>query len=562
MARDIEADAVINDKSAAGLAKFEGNIRKSNDKIKKDYDKFGKGTGDAILGAIGKVAPKLAGKLAEGIGDASKIGMPVLIGGIVAALPVLSGLIGAAVTGGAAGAGIIGGVALATRDSRVKEAGTQLGNNLLSGLTAKAGVFVQPVLQSIDLIEKKFAESGDAIEQIFAVTSKQVVPLVDAIGNATQSVIEGVAEAASNSGPVMQALNRGIEGSGEAVKSLLTDLSSNGEANALILDRAFSSLNGTITALGPTLNAITSTFAAVDKVLPLDGIFGLKRRFDELNEEGTAVGQWVDPAADGVIRVGASAEAAAKDAELYAKALEDNAKAAQAADQAQQGLFGAVTSAGAALDAAKKSAEENGRTLSANTEKGRENRDSLDRLASSFKAVRAQQEATGASASVLNGTIGRQRKAFYDVALSMTKSKSEARRLTDQLLGIPSPKPKVTLNAAGAAQTAKNVRQEIASIRGKTVTVTVNVNASRLAAVENRLARLQNAGYGAAGLSFAQFAPGQTSRTGGATTVNATLENRISIDGAPFRSYTKRVVATEGKRAAFRNRVGTRTERR
>lgn len=558
MARDIEADAVINDKSAAGLRKFEENVRKSGKKVEKDYDTLGKRTGESLLKGIGSFSPKLAKALANGVGDAGKLGGPLLITGIAAALPVLSGLVGAAVTGGAAGAGIIGGIALVSRDSRVKAAGEQLGANLLSGLTARAGSFVQPVLRSIDILEAKFLESGDTIEKIFQNTAKFVEPLTDSLANAGQSLLEGLEIATSRAEPVMDAFGEGIEGTGEAIKSVFDDLSQNGEANALVLDRAFSSLNGTITAIGPVLNGITSAFAAVDKVLPLDGIFGLKRRFDELNEAGTNVGTWVDPASDGAIRVGASMEIAKKDADLYAKALEDNARAAELTADAQASLFSDATKAGAALDAAKKAAKENGETLSVNTQKGRENRESLSQLSDTYNAVRANMVKTGASVTSLNGTLSSQRANFIKVAVSMGASKAQAAALAAQLLKIPSPKPKVTLNTAGVAAQARNARQEIAQIKGKTVSVTINVNASRLAAVEARLARLQNAGYGAAGLSFAATAPGQTSRVGGAAPVQVTSSVAVSLDGQPFRSYTQRAIEVRDQRNAFREKVGKR----
>lgn len=558
MARDIEADAVINDKSAAGLKKFEENVRKSGKKVAKDYDSLGKRVGESLIGGIGSFSPKLAAKLANGLGDAGKLGAPLLIAGVGAALPVLSGLIGAAVTGGAAGAGIIGGIALVSRDSRVKEAGEQLGANLLGGLTDRAGSFVQPVLRSIEKVEAKFLESGDTIEKIFQNSARFVEPLTDSLAEAGQSLLEGIEIATSRAKPVMDSFGRGIEGTGEALKGFFDDLSKNGETNALILDRAFNSLNGTISALGPILNTITTLMSGIDKVLPLDGVFGLKRKFDELNESGTKVGTWVDPASDGALRVGASMEVAKKDADLYAKALEDNARAAETAADAQSSLFTDATKVGAALDAAKKAAKENGDTLSVNTEKGRANRESLSQLSETYNGYRANMVKVGASVTTLNGTLASQRASFIKVAVSMGASKAEAARLAAQLLKIPSPKPKVTLSTAGVAAQARNARQEIAAIKGKTVSVTINVNASRLAAVEARLARLQNAGYGAAGLSFAATAPGQTARTGGAAPIAVTSSVAVSLDGAPFRSYTQRAIETRDQRNRFREKVGKR----
>lgn len=558
MARDIEADAVINDKSAAGLKKFEDNVRKSGKKVEKDYETLGKRTGESLIKGIGAFSPKLAKAVAEGVGDAGKLGGPLLITGIAAALPVLSGLVGAAVTGGAAGAGIIGGIAIVSRDSRVKAAGEQLGQNLLGGLTARAGSFVQPVLNSIEIIETKFLESGDTIESIFQNSAKLVEPLAESLGNAGQSLLEGIEIATSRAEPVVDSFGKGIEGTGEAIKSVFDELSQNGEANALVLDRAFSSLNGTITALGPVLNGITSTFAAIDTVLPLDGVFGLKRRFDELNDAGTNVGTWVDPATDGAIRVGASMEAAAKDTELYNKALEDNARAAESAADAQSNLFTDATKAGAALDNAKRAAKENGDTLSVNTKKGRDNRQALSDLAGAYNGYRDNMIKAGSSVSTLNGTLATQRANFIKVAVSMGAPKAEAARLAAQLLKIPSPKPKVTLNTAGVASQARNAREEIANIKGKTVNVTVNVNASRLAAVEARLARLQRAGYNNAGMSFAQTAPGQTSRVGGAAPIQVTSAVAVSLDGQPFRSYTQHAIDTRDQRNRFREKVGKR----
>ena len=171
MARDIEANATIHDKSSEGLDKFSENVKKTGKKTQKEFERFGKSSGDSFIKSVGSVSPKLAGKIASSLGDGAKLGAPLILsaigGGLAAGLPAISGLIGAAVTGGAAGAGILGGVALAAQDSRVKAAGTQLGNNLLTGLQDRAGSFIQPVLGSIDILQDKFLETGDTIERIF-----------------------------------------------------------------------------------------------------------------------------------------------------------------------------------------------------------------------------------------------------------------------------------------------------------------------------------------------------------------------------------------------------------
>lgn len=558
MARDIEADAVINDKSARGLKSFEDNVRKTNSKVEKEYDRFGKATGEKLIAGVGTFAPRLAAQLSQAFGNAAQLGAPLLISGITAAAPVISGLLGSAITGGAAGAGIVGGVLIATQDSRVKAAGKQLGANLLTGLQDRGGSFVQPVLQSIDLIEAKFLESGDTIENIFKNTSGQLVPLVDSVGNAVQSILEGIETASGRAGPVMDALGEGIETVAAQIETLFDQMSSNAEANAAVLEETFNGIAGTINLVGSALQAVTYVFGEFDKIAPLSLFTSLNELFGENAEEVDAAAQAQQRHNDVMQRGGLTVEQAEKDLELYNKALEDNAKAAEDALNAQQSLFSATTAYGAALDAAKKSAKANGETLSENTEKGRANRSALDSLAGAYKRVIAEQEATGGSSAALSAKQTKLRGDVYAVALSMTGSAKKARELTNSLLGIPSPKPKVTLNTAGVASQARNAREEIASIKGKTVSVNINVNASRLASVEKRLARLQNAGYGADGLSFAPNAPGQTARTGGAAGLTATIENVISLDGVPFRSYTQRAIASREGERRFREKVGRR----
>lgn len=559
MARDIEARAVIKDDSSAGLRSFEKNVRDTGKKVEKEYERFGKATGDKFINAVGTVSPRLARTLADSFGNAAQLGAPLLISGISAALPVLSGLVGSAVTGGAAGAGILGGVLIATRDSRVQEAGKQLGRNLLGGLQDRGGVFVQPVLQSIDLLEAKFLESGDTIENIFKNTSSQLLPLVDSVGNAAQSILEGIETASGRAGPVMEALGEGIETVAAQVETFFDQMSSNADANARVLEETFNGIAGAINLVGSALQAVTYVFGEFDKIAPLSLFTSLNALFGETEEEADAAAQAVQRQNDVLQRGGLTVEQAEQDQKAYNKALEDNAKAAQDALNAQQSLFSATTAYGAALDAAKKSAKENGKTLSENTEKGRANRSTLDSLAGAYKRVTAEQIATGASSTQVAAKQSTLRKQFYDVALSMTGSAKKARELTNSLLGIPSPKPKVTLNTANVASQARNARQEIAAIKGKTVTVNVNVNASRLANVEKRLARLQNAGYGASGLSYAPTAPGQSARTGGAAGLTATIENVISLDGVPFRSYTQKAIATRESEQRFRAKVGRRT---
>lgn len=561
MPRDIEANAVINDKSKAGLDSFERNVRQTGKNVQKEFDKFGKGLGDSLISSVGAISPRMAQRLSAAFGDSAKLGAPLLISGISASLPVLSGLIGAAVTGGAAGLGIIGGVALAARDARVQKAGKELGAKLLSGLTDRAGSFITPVLRSLDIVENAFNESGDTIKRIFTNSAKLVEPLASTLAGLGQDLIEGLDIAVSRAGPVMDSLNRGLAGTGEAIKSLLDDVTRNADGNAKVLDSTFKSLNYTIEGLGKALYGLSEVFSFLDSVMPLSLFETLENVLERVGVAGGNQSQWIEPTTEDLIRLGAQEQLTAKSTQAMEKALRDNARAAQEAASAQRSLFDDTTRVGQAMDDAKESVKKNGKTLDENTEKGRNNRNAISNLASAMNGYRTNLEKSGASAATVSKVMESQRGTLYRVALQMTGNKTKARELTNALLGVPKKtNTESKLNTQKAKQEARNyVNNSLGAIpRNVTTTVSVNVNTSRLNAVENRLQRLQNSGYYAAAGSWIGHAAGQMSRTAPATQVFATVENRVYLDGAPFRSFVDRRVQASEAKAAHKARYGGR----
>lgn len=556
MARDIEAEVKVKDGTKPGLDSVERRFRESGKKIEKEYDRFGKSAGDKILRSIGAISPQLATRLSAAFGDAASIGAPLLVSGVAAALPGLSALVGAAVSGGAAGLGIIGGVALAARDSRVKAAGTNLAATLLAGLSDRAGTFVQPVLRSLDVMEDAFARSGDKIESIFSKSSRFVLPLAETLAGVGENLISGLELAVGRAGPVMDALNRGLEGTGRAVESFIDDVTANSAANAAVLEQTFTSLNGTIVLVGETLGGLADIFGFLNSIMPLSAFTTLNRLFGETGESARKTGSGTFGAAQGISAVGDAAAIAETDAALFNKALQDNARAAQDASQAQASLFDDVTRVGAAYDAAREAAKKNGASLDANSKKGRANREALSALASSMNGLRTNYAKSGASAEAVTSKLTTQRAQLIRVINSMGTTGAAARALADKLLGIKNRNVSVKVNAAGAAKTAKEVREGINSIHSKTVSVTVRVNASQLASVERRLARAT--GEYMAGSGFAIMAPGQLSRVGGALELFSTIENRIMLDGRPFRNYVDDKVRASEAKDRHRRRYGGR----
>lgn len=118
-------------------------------------------------------------------------------------------------------------------------------------------------------------------------------------------------------------------------------------------------------------------------------------------------------------------------------ALDDLNAASRAAGSTGQSLFDAQTSVAAALVAATEAAKENGRTIDANTEKGRNNRQALSGLVSGYKGVTEAMIANGDEVDVVNAKITAQRAEFLKTAGSMGVTGKAAEDLADEMGLIP-----------------------------------------------------------------------------------------------------------------------------
>jgi hypothetical protein len=559
MARDVEANVKVNDKTAPGLTSVERRFKQSGDRITKEYDRFGKRAGDGLLRGIGAVSPQLAKRVAASLGDGAKLGGPLLLAGVSGTLPALSGLIGAAVTGGAAGLGILGGVALASRDARVKASGDQLVQNLLGGLQSRSGSFIQPVLQSIDLIERKFLESGDTIQSIFENSSRFVVPLTDAITDALQDVAEGADTAIGRSAPVMRSLNDGVRDLGLTAKGFFDDVSRDGEASARNLDSAFSTINGTLKLTGETVGAVNTAFGWLDQnVMRLSLWDQIKDARRELDGYGQSVGEWVEPAEDAFQRAGDAAEAAETDMRLYERALADNERAAWELIAAQTALFDDTTRVAAAADRATEAARENGKTLDENTQKGRNNRDALSSLAGALNGYRDNLARGGATTAEVNKTLGVQRSQLIQSARQFGATKGQAAAYADQLLGIPKDvKTDSRFNKAKAEKEARDYKGVTDSIP-RNITTTISVRVTGLTKAREAANLRREMLMLSAGDSFGLAVPGSASRTGGPTPVSVTQNLSVSLDGAPFAAMTATAIDSNNRRQRFAQKVGKR----
>jgi hypothetical protein len=546
--RDVEFNVTSSDKTGPGLASAERRFKATQDKMRKDSERFQKVFGDGI------------GKgLSDGLASASRIAGPALAGLAVSAAgaiaPVLAGTLSAAVVGGATAGGILGGIAIVSRDARVQAAGTTLAANLMSGLETRASVFVQPVLRSIDMVDARFKQSGNTIEAIFRNSAKFVEPLTDAALDAGQSLLEGIETATERAEPVMKSFENGIRDTGNTLKGVIENLSEDGDATARNLDSAFATLNGTLKVTGEVVSGINKTFDFLGKIMPLSAFDTYQKGLDQIEGTTRRTGSGTFELADGLDGAGDAAQDAAAKAKEYADKLREAEEAVRGMFDANRELYGSTTETAQAIADATKIIGENGEGLKLNTEKGRENRDALSdvasQLGSNYEAYLAVNGAGAGATAVAKAN----RDAFVKLAEKAGYGADAAQDLANRLLGIPNVNPTVTVRGVeGAKAAARTISATLRAIKDENVNINYQVNGTNSSALRAAAAKNNAAEPGPS------FSDGSVSRTGGASpvSVSSTIQNVITLDGAPFRAMTARTVSENNRRERHRARYGGR----
>jgi hypothetical protein len=253
MARDVEVNVTANDKTGNGLAAAERAFKATGKRADVESDRMGSG----LISKVTSFAPKLTGALTGAIGTAGTAGGPLLAGGLAAATPIIASTLAAGIIGGVGLGGVIGGLVVASKDPRVSGAIKGLGDDMQDRLEAAAGSFVQPALQGVSIIDKAL-DSID-VEQIFADTSKFVIPLAEGLGRALEGLGDGIEDLAASAGPVIEVIADGIGEIGVAIGEGMSSLADNSESAAegletvletveLVIEGVFALINGIMEA--------------------------------------------------------------------------------------------------------------------------------------------------------------------------------------------------------------------------------------------------------------------------------------------------------------------------
>jgi hypothetical protein len=480
--------------TAAERVDFSKGIRKTQAEIR-NLEK-GKNILERLLPqpeAIAQQAMKSGEGAGEGLLDGlkSKLGasggagalVPILAGAALAAAPIMGATIAAGIIGGSGGAGILGGVMLASKSPEVKQAGSDLAASVFAEAYMMARRnFVGPTIESIGLIRKGWGQMSGDVNRLFQATSKQLPALTSGVMSAVGSIVRGIADASEAFPSVVDALSAGISGIGDAIGDMFTDLKDNGVDAGVALLSVLRIVENTIRVVGTLVNGLAESFGFLAKL----GAFGKDTQQEYVRM--TANAKIAAEANNDVATSLGTVRSAGASAAAGLKALADSVGDLT---EANRSLYGSQIGVAEAFAETKKRLEENGAGVSLNTEKGRENRKSLLSLAEAMIRERDAIIKLNGDGEKANSVMDRNRARFIDLADKMGYSKTAARKLAAQLLGIPNVSPTVNVKGIPRAKTdIEKLKDRLAGIKDRTVYVHVAMVEGRKLSVDKRLDRI------------------------------------------------------------------------
>jgi TP901 family phage tail tape measure protein len=382
--------------------------------------------------------------------------------------PVLNATTMIAGAGGLSLLGVAGLGKLAVSAGEVTSALREMNIPLKNAAAAAGGLgaVLGAVGVGLSIMAQRAAESQGRVQQLAQTwteagqaTNATTNLITEALTKQTDNVADGsktLIELADQVGVSTQDLVGYIEGEEDAIGRVNAKIEEHNEFNDLWLTKSLGQQTEAKN-LKAELGTLSEEYTRSKEMSELDA------RAKEASADSTA--GLADASGDAASAVGDLTEA-----------IEDQWQAMMDASGAVLSLRDAQRQAEAAYDDARKSIEDNGRTLDEGTAKGRANQAALDQIAASGFDLVDSMRASGASLKDVQGAMSTARQRFIETATAMGMPKRAARELADQLGLIPrNVTTKATVDTGNALAQIASLDSTLNRIDGKVVTASVAI---------------------------------------------------------------------------------------
>lgn len=417
-----------------------------------------------------KAAGNKAGKqLGTSIGEALS-SAPTWAPFAAAAAPLLGATISAAVIGGAGVGGVVGGVLLAAKDPRVAAAGTEMAHSLLGQLEKDAAPFVEPTLLGIAKIEGAFKAMDGEIKHIFSVSSGFLGPLEDGVIGAVGGILDGVDALVTKGKPVIDQLGHSFTELGHATGDALKTISGGADDAAVGLKDLTDTVSITIRGAGYLVRGLTELYGPVTQLPRMWkdaqlSLLGWNDTAKTTSIAATVAGTAQRALAGQMMSASEAAGKAGLNMITYGQSMDEAASKGR-------GLYDSQTAVADAVANTRKALKDNSATLDLNTAKGRANRNALSSLAGALVANYDAYVKVNGEGLAAGRVAEHNRSQFVSLARQFGLGSVAANHLADSM-GLIKPKSvDVHVNTHDAAARVAALNGQIASLHGKTITVT------------------------------------------------------------------------------------------
>lgn len=479
---------------AAGFStEFDAQLREATRKFVEDFESEGteagrrggggarKGFNESMRGFPGSVFfEAVGGAITDGLSGLPPQIKAILGATVVSAIVPLGAVIASGLAAGVA-LGVVGlGATLASQFEVIDERAVTFGRKLRETLVESARPFIAPILEAFARLDSFIDSITDRFANTFTNAARFVEPLTLGVIALLDSASAGLDDFIANSDGLIDALTEGMVIFGEAINVTLDELGSLGEdgetalrdmlfaiSDLLVFSARFLALlarmEGALRDVATGTDGLSIALKILLPPLALAGkffgevdaaTFRAQRRLKEYDE---TTGEWVF-----------TSESATKATKAETKALQDQAKAIDAAREAQFRSIDSTLSYMDALDNVTETLKENKGAFDFTTKAGREGvesvgralREAEDRARDLFN----EQKLTAEQAQEL---YRQEREEIYRNAEAQGVNKAridEVFGAISNILNLP-PAPNLFANIAGgalsAAEAARELRREI-----------------------------------------------------------------------------------------------------
>lgn len=335
---------------------------------------------------------KLISQVVESFSNAMSRGGTTFVGAVVGAVALAAPFIGASIAAAVAGTaglgGIAGGIAMASRDPRVKDAAANLAEVFMGGFGRATQSFTAPTIAALHQLELVSIDVADQLRPDFADLAAHVEPLAMALRGMVDKTLPGFKDALQSGLVVLGALERALPELGDDLSDMFESFSKNPEASAAAMHDLLMIVGETARAVGTLTHFLSSYYEVLIKVgavttgwandMPkwikqITPLAAVADYFDQAEGAMKDAANAAPDLADNLGDVGQSAEDAALEMRSLSDAIDDFLGLQLNADQAAVNWRQSLRDLYEELRDGK-------RTLKENSEAGDDNRESILRL--------------------------------------------------------------------------------------------------------------------------------------------------------------------------------------